>query len=50
MRGRAGLVVASLAVAWVTAAALGGERLGLLFAAAIVVIWMGLYETVGLGS
>ena len=28
MRGRAGLVAAALAAAWVTAAARGGERLG----------------------
>lgn len=49
-RGRAGPVVAGLAAACVTAAALGGELLGLLVLAAIVVTWVGLYETVGLGG
>lgn len=49
-RDRARLVVAALAAAWVTAATLGGEQLGLLLIAAIVVTWIGLYETVGLGS
>ena len=50
MRGRAGLVGAVLAAAWASAAALGGERLGILFVAAVVVTWIGHYETVGLGS
>lgn len=50
MRGRAGLVVAALAGAWVTAAALGGAQLGILLIAAVVVTWVGLFETVGLGS
>lgn len=50
MRGRTGLVAAALVAAWVTAAALGGEQLGLLLIAAIVVTWIGLYERVGLGS
>jgi hypothetical protein len=50
MHGRAGPVVAAMAAAFVTAASFGGELLGLLVLAAFVVTWIGLYETVGLGS
>lgn len=50
MRGRAALVGAALAAACVTALALGGELLALLVLAAIVVTWVGLYETIGVGS
>jgi hypothetical protein len=50
MHGRAGLVAAAMAAAFVTAASFGGELLGLLVLAAFAVTWIGLYETVGLGS
>lgn len=50
MHGRAGLVGAALAAAVLTAAALGGELLGLLVLAGFVVTWIGFYETAGLGG
>lgn len=49
-RHRTGVVVGTVAAACLMAAALGGELLGLLVLAAVVVTWIGLYETVGLGD
>jgi hypothetical protein len=50
MSRRAGLVVTALAAACLAAGAVGGELLGVLVLAAVVVTWIGLYETLGLGS
>lgn len=43
-------VLAVVVAAGATAALVGGELLGLLVLAAVLVTWLGLYETVGLGG